>query len=400
MAIASGIQKVTAWKKQSALGTPATGASGKVARRVSSMFKATRDTYENNEIVTHHQSTGITLGLQNATGSLNGLLSAGTFADLIASLLEKDFAAGVVIGSQTVTYGGTAGAWTMTGTGFMAGTGLKVGDIVRASTGSVTANNARNFLITGLTNTVVTFVALDGATVTSGSSTTTVVTVTGKKTYVPTTGHVKDYYTFEDFYADLTKSEIYTDCRVGKITITIPASGNVTVAVEVVGLNRTLGTSQVLTSPVVTTTAVLAAITGKILINGTVQTVATSATIVIENGAANTGAVIGQNVGNDVFAGRVKVSGSFVLQFDSTTIQALYAAGTVTSMNVVLTSDSTATAEAVSIMVPRLKLTDDAPDDGEKQIIRTFPFTAEYNGSGGSGVSSEQTIISVQDTTI
>lgn len=199
MTIASGISKVTSWKKQSGLGTPAAGAGGKVARRTNSVFKADRDMFESNEIVQHHQSTGSAYGLQKADGKIDGIVTAGTFSDLFGSILEMNFAAGVIIGSQTITYAGSVGAWTATGTGFMAGSTLKIGDVVRASGGSVSANNARNFLITALTNTVITFMALDEVTVGAGSSTTTVITVVGKKANAPITGNTKDYYTVEEW---------------------------------------------------------------------------------------------------------------------------------------------------------------------------------------------------------
>lgn len=396
--IASGLLKVTSWKKQTGLGVAASGASGKTARRTQSVFKADRDTFESNEIATHHQSTGVAYGLQKADGKIDGLLSAATFADFFASILEKDFAAGVVIGTQTITYGGSVGAWTMTGTGFMAGTGLKIGDVVRASGGSVSANNARNFLITALTNTVVTFIALDEATVSAGSSTTTVVTVTGKKTYAPTTGQTKDYYTIEEFYSDLSKSETFTDMRVAQIDVSLPATGNATVSTSFVGLRRTLGVAQVLTSPTTTQTAIMSAANGGIVINGVAQTIATGINFSISNSAQNAGAVIGSNSGQDVTTGRIKVSGTLTAQFDSTTLQALYNAETNIGINVCLTGDMTGTADFVSFTMARVKLTGDAPDDGEKAIVRTYPFTAEYNAAGGSGIATEQTILSVQDS--
>jgi hypothetical protein len=46
----------------------------------------------------------------------------------------------------------------------------------------------------------------------------------------------------------------------------------------------------------------------------------------------------------------------------------------------------------------RIKITGDAPDDGEKNIMRTYPFTAEINGSGGAALAWDQTIITVQDS--
>lgn len=399
MTIASGILKTTAFKKQAALGTGATGSGGKVARRTSSVFQAPRDMFESNEINTHHQSTGSAYGLHRAEGRIDGLLSAGTFADLIGSILEKDFATGVDSTALTLTYGGSAGAWTVArASGSFLTDGFKAGDVIRASGGSVSANNDRNFLITSVVALTITFIALDGATVTSGSSTTTTLTVQGKKTYAPTSSHTKDYYTFEEFYSDLTKSETFKDCRVGSVAIGLPATGNATISVDVVGLSRTLGNAQVLTTPTVTTTAIMSAINGVILINGSAQAVATGINFTIANSAANAGAVIGSNFGQDVTTGRIMVSGTFTAQFDSTTLQALFDGETNTSISVVLTGDNTGTADFVAFTMPRVKITSDQPNDGETAIVRTYNFMAEYNAAGGSGVATEQTILSVQDS--
>ncbi len=46
-----------------------------------------------------------------------------------------------------------------------------------------------------------------------------------------------------------------------------------------------------------------------------------------------------------------------------------------------------------------VKLFGDAIDDGEaKELIRTYPFTAQLNGSGGASLADHQTIISIQDS--
>jgi hypothetical protein len=401
MAIASGLLKVTAWKKQSALGSAASGSGGKECRRVSSVFQAPREMYESSEINTHHQSSGSAYGLSRAEGTISGELSASTYSELVGSIVEKDFAVGVNSGAVTLTYAGAAGAWTVArGSGSFLTDGFKIGDVIRASGGSVTANNTRNFLITNVVALTITFIALDGAAVTAGESTTTTLTVSGKKTFAPTTSHTKDYYTFEEFYSDLTKSEKYADCRIGSIAVSLPASGNATVSIAVVGLSRTLSGAQVLTSPTRTTTPIMSAINGVILINGAAQTVATGINFTIENGAANTGAVIGSNYGQDVLTGRIRVSGTFTAQFDSTTIQDLYDNETNTSIAVVLTGDSTGNAPFMAFTIPRVKISSDTADDGEQMIVRSYSFTAEYNATGGTGVASEKTIISIQDSEV
>ena len=142
----------------------------------------------------------------------------------------------------------------------------------------------------------------------------------------------------------------------------------------------------------------MASINGPIMVNGSVQAVATGLTINISNSATNSGAVIGSNVGSDVTTGRIMVSGTITALFDSVTIQSLKDAETNVGIHFVLTGDETATADFVAIAIPRVKITTDTPDDGEKAIVRTYNFIAEYNGTGGTGVSSEQTIISIQDS--
>jgi hypothetical protein len=399
MAVASGILKSTAWKKQSALGSASSGGGGKEARRVTAVFQAPRDMYESNEIQTHHQSTGSAYGMSRAEGTINGELSAATYSELVGSILEKDMAAGVNSGALTITYGGTSGAWTAAraSDSFLTD-GFKVGDVIRASGGSVTANNTRNFLVTAVVALTITFIALDGATVTAGSSTTTTLTVSGKKTHAPTSSHTKDYYTFEEFYSDLTRSETYADCRISSIAVSLPATGNATMGISVVGLSRTLGNSQVLTAPARTSTPIMSAINGVILINGTAQTVATGINFTIENGAANAGAVIGSNFGNDVISGRIRVTGTFTAQFDSVTLQTLFNNETNTSITVALTGDNTGDAECIAFTMPRVKISSDTPDDGEQAIVRSYSFIAEYNAAGGSGIATEQTILSFQDT--
>lgn len=401
--VASGILKQTAWKKQSGLGTPAAGASGKSARRVTSIFKADRDTFENNEIVTHHMSTGVSYGLQTADGKIDGLLSAGTFSDFFASILERDFTAvspGAAAAATTVAL--VSGfTYTITrGAGSWITDGLKLGNVVRITGAGIHANNInKNLLIVALTALVCTVVVMNSTVMQAeGPIATYVLTVVGKKTYTPLTGHTKDYYTVEEWYSDISKSETFNDCRVGSIAVGLPATGNATVSTDLVGLSRTLGVAQVLTSPTLTTTAVMTAANGLIYVGGAVQSFATGIDFTISNAAENAGAVIGSNSGQDVTTGRISVSGTLTGQFDSTTLTALYNAETNTSIIVVTTADETATSDFVSFTMGRVKLTGDAPDDGEKVIVRTYPFTAEYQAAGGAGTANEQSLLAINDS--
>jgi hypothetical protein len=45
-----------------------------------------------------------------------------------------------------------------------------------------------------------------------------------------------------------------------------------------------------------------------------------------------------------------------------------------------------------------ITLDGDGKDDGDKAIVRTYPFTARINMAGGIALANDQTIISVQDS--
>lgn len=401
MVVAQGIVKTLAYKAQSALGTPASGGSGSLLRRVTSNFTFETDTFENNEIVSHQQSTGITYGGKKVNGTINGLLSAGTYKDLFANLLRGNFAATSAITGLTLSIAGS-GPYTITRSAgdFLTG-GIKIGDVVRITAGTYTGT-ARdiNLLCTNVTATVLTVIVLNGSALTTQSSVaSSTVTVVGKKSLPPTSSHTNVYLGFEEYYSDLTRSEMFNDCKVARAEIGLPSSGNATVNFGVVGLNRVQSGSQVLTSPTAeSTSTVLTAVNGLLVVNGSAVTSITGATLTIDGGVTHGDMVVGSNVSPDLDRGRIKVSGQFTALFDSNTISALYQAETPTSLVLVMTDDETADADFVTFSMSRIKLTGDAPDDGEKQIIRTFPFTAEINGAGGASLANGQTIITVQDS--
>jgi len=99
-----------------------------------------------------------------------------------------------------------------------------------------TDNNARNFWITALTATDMTGVFLDGTAVTADAAgDDTTFTVVGMITNAPLTSHTNDYYTFESWQSDISKSEVFPDCKFNQIATTVPATGPSTISIDVVG---------------------------------------------------------------------------------------------------------------------------------------------------------------------
>jgi hypothetical protein len=404
MAVAQGIRKITVMKRQVGLGTPASGSGGQIMRRRTSVFQAPRDTFESDEIVSHHQATGIAYGLKHATGRLEGLMSPGTYSQWMESMLEKNFVSGVTVAGASITIAGTGPTWTVTrAAGSFLTDGFKIGDVVRLSVGALNAANInKNLWVQGVTALVLTVRTLNLSNlVAEGPIATTTVTAFGKKSIVPLTAHTDHYYTVEEWFADLARSEMFQDMRVGNIAVGIPATGNATLGFDLVGLKRTPSGSQVLTTPAAeTTTPILSSVNGVLLVNGVLQSVVTALNFTIANGAADMGAVVGTNLSPDVQKGRVRVSGQFTALFDSASLQTLYDSETAIALHSVVAASADAAASFLRYSLGKIKLTGDTPDDGEKGIVRTYPFTAEINGAGGAALADDQTIISIQDSDV
>jgi hypothetical protein len=220
--------------------------------------------------------------------------------------------------------------------------------------------------------------------------------VIGKKSIVPLTGHTQEYWTLEEWYNDITRSELYTDMVIGSMDIGLPSTGNATITTSFAGLNSSLSATQQLTTPTAaTTTNVLTAVNGAVLLNGAKVGNVTGAQIKIDCGAANMGGVIGSNFSPDVQRGRVQVSGQVTAFFQDGSISTLWDAGTLFNLVIVCAADSTNAAEFVTFNLSACKLSSESDDDGEKGIVKTYNFTAQLTSAA---LANDQTIISIQDS--
>jgi len=401
MAVEQGQLKKLSYKKQTGLGSAASGSGGQYLRRETAAFNLMKDKFNSNEIVTHQQYTGDTYGVSKTSGTLSGVISPATYAAFFGSLLRADFAAITAISGISLTIAGS-GPYTLTrATGDFLTGGIKIGHVVRITAGTYTGT-ARdiNLLVTGVTATVLTVVVPSGATLTAqGPVATSTVSVIGKTTKVPTTGHTNDYYTLEEWYPGNSKSRLYTDMQPASAAVQVPATGNATISMPFVGLGRTKGGSQVLTSPTAeNTNTILSASNAYILINGARTTVATSMSLTIDGKVTHGEPVIGSRTLSDVVRGEVNVSGTVTVQYDAETISDLFVNETAVSIICVLFADGSATSDFISFVIPRAKFFGDDIDDGKKQLVMTMPFTAEIMSSGGASLANDQTTIGMQDS--
>lgn len=401
MTLASGIFKKLAYKVESTYGTVPSASSAQALRRVQATLGLSKDTYKSAEIRTDMQVSDFRHGVRKVSGNINGELSPATYKDFIAAALKRDFAAVSAISSVALTIAGSGPTYTVTrGSGSYLTDGVKIGDIIRLSVGSLNASNiSKNLMVTALTATVATVIVPNASSmVAEGPISGCTVTVIGKKTYVPATGHTDKSWAIEAWYSDISQSEVFSGCKVSKVNINLPPSGMATIGLDFMGKDITTAASQYFTSPTAaTTTGVLAAVNGVIRLNSVTVAIITGLSVEI-NSEFTSAPVVGSNTISNAFPGTVEVSGQVVAQFQDETLRDVFINETEVDLYAVFTTDNTAAADFVQIALPRIKFGGASKNDGQGSIVQTIPFTALYNSTGGTGISKEATTISIQDS--
>lgn len=401
MATAAGLNKQVKIKREVSYGTVPSAASSQLLRRVSSSFNLQKDTYRSNEIRADRQIADFRHGVRRVQGSISGELSPGTYADIFSQMVQKEWVAGTSIASLSLTIAGSGPTYTVTrGSGDFLTGGIKIGDVVRLSVGSLNAANInKNLLIVALTATVATVIPLNGvAMVAEGPIATCTLAVQGKKTFIPTSSHTNISFALEHWFSDVPSSEVFSGVKFNSARISLPPTGLATVELSATGKDITTAGSEYFTSPTaVTTTTALAAVNGVLTVGGTQQAIVTG--LEINLAPAQSGdPVVGSNAVPTQFPGMIQVSGQITAQFDAATLRDIFVNETESSLAVALTTDNTATAGFCTFVMSRIKIGGADKSDGEGGIVQTLPFQALLNTGGGTSLANDATTLSMQDT--
>lgn len=407
MAIAVGTFKKLTYKKQSGLGVIATGgaATGQALRRVSSTLDMKKATYASKEITPSMQRRDSRHGMKSVDGSISGELSVGTYQSFIESTLRQlaqtQATTTAIITVEAAVTSGASGTFTRSGGSYLTN-GFKIGDVVRWSGWATTGvpNNAHNFIITALTALVMTGTMMDGVAIGAKIAGDTVTCVaTGKKSWIPTSGHTRDYYTIEHDFSDIVQSEQFTDCMIGGCDIKLPASGMATVDFPILGLNMVSGTAAYFTSPTAASTGdILAAVNGAVYVAGVKVALITSLDISIKGNITAPGGVVGSDVDPDLFPGVIDVSGNISVLFQDATMRDYFVLETEVSIFAAFTTTSAANSPFMAVVMSNVKLGGASKNDGETGLTMTMPFTATENTDGGAAFANLMTTISIQDS--
>jgi hypothetical protein len=402
MSISKGTAKVVAYKKETTWGTAAGTTGGKQVRRVTADFNLTKETYESNEIRTDRQLADFRHGVRSADGTLSGELSPNSYSDFMQSLVAKDFAAITAVTGLSVTIAASGSLWTVTrSTGTFLTSDIKVGMVIRLTgAGLNAANVGKNLLVVSMTALALTVQSLNGsALVAEGPIATVTATVVGKQTIVPATGHTEDSYTIEQWFQDISQSEVYTGMRVGSMNLQLPATGLTTVDFSFMGKDlSSKGTTQYFGSPTAQgTNGIFAAVNGAMIVNGLPVALVTSADFTVERAMENATAV-GSNSVAEIFLGRIRVTGNLSVYFQDATFRNYFDDETPVSIVFALTTGSEANADFLTFTLPKVKLGSFAKDDGELGLVASTSFQALLNADTSAGLPA--TTVQIQDSTL
>lgn len=401
MAIATGVYKQVAIKAESAYGVAPGAAAAQLLRRVESSVDLTKDTYESNEKAPHLQVVDFRHGTRRVSGRLGGEMSPRTYTDIFGVAMKRVFTALPALTAMSVTVAGAGPTYTITRAAgdFLVG-GIKVGHVVRLTAGALNAANLnKNLFVTDVTATVLTVVTLNGsALVAEGPVTGTTLTLPGKQSWVPFSGHVEQSFAIEHFYPEVPSSELFLGCKASKIDVGLPATGMSTFSADILGQNVTPGSAQYFTAPTApTSTGVLAAVNGLLRVAG--QRVGSVTGLNISMSMGYTGdPVVGSNFIPELFPGRVRITGQFTAYFDSPTLRDAFINETEIDIISVLTAGNEAAADFITFVMPRVKVGSASKDDPEGGIVGTYSYQALLRANGGAGQKHEQTTLLMQDS--
>lgn len=404
MATSQGIFKQTRILRQTVKGTlAAAGGAAQILRREQSTFELEKESYTTeSEITSTQQLTSSRHGVKLVNGKVTGILSPLTYSDPLSAVLRRDFTAVTAITGASITIAGAGPSYTLTrAAGSFLTDNIKVGYVVRLSVGAFTTSNInKNLLVTGVTALVLTVSVLNNSgLVAEGPIITSTVSVPGKITFTPTTGHTVIFHTVEEWMPDVPTSERNLDVKFTQANISLPGSGNAKIDFTANGLNQTqLGTAYFSAPVAETTTQSLVAASGVLLVGGVAQAAVTDLSISTDGKGKPADGVVGSDVRPDIFTGKMMASGSFTAYFDSVTLANLFINETSSSIVSALTAGSAANADFMTFTMSDVRINSATPTDEETGCKRTYSYTAVLNAAGGVGVATEKTTLQVQDS--
>ncbi len=424
---ATGVNKIVSVVPETvygALPSPLTGAVE--LRRIRAEMSLRAQAIQSQEILASQQLSDARLGSRQAQGSLQGQLSPGAYGLFYQSLLRVPptaLSATVATAAMTDTTltVQSAAPFTFTiestATNFQS-TGFRVGDVVRPTgwTGALLPFNNMNMRVTGISGTtdnILTFAPAPDSqflsTLNYSTGQTVTLTRAGLKYLLPTTGQVATSMSVEQWYSDISVSELALGVFCTGATINIPPNGFAQGQFTLLGQNMNPpGSVQQITGAATASTDVgTTGISGKISYadpSGTAIDLAAITGINIQiQSDASPEPVVGSPYTPQIFVGTMRVTGSLsvIMMVDQMTNDFmsendLQIAALLTSAAAPVTPASQ-TIPFINLWMPRVRLQAMSHQDSDRAIIRNYQFAALLSNATGASPTVDDTTIVIQD---
>lgn len=295
----TGRQIAVSYKKQDSLGTRAAASGAKHFRANGGGLSMTKSTIESGENRTDGQKTRGRHGSKSVSGSYSGDMSIGTWDELLEAVFRGTFAAATTITESEMSSAtiGVASNVVTFSAGAALTAGVRVGQVHRWTSGLATADLNRNLRVIAATDTTITY----AETLTDVAGPVAAYSLTIPKTVLM--GTTRRLFTFEEHELNIDGSEIFDDCRIGSVQISLDPDGMGTLTFGIVGRDMdTLedGDSPYFTATTRTVTLGLTSVEAKIRVGADDLVDLTTLNLEINLNADGI-AVIGSTITPDVF---------------------------------------------------------------------------------------------------
>lgn len=397
MTIAELTSRTIALGLQSALGTIAGTGDGKYQNfRPDTSGGLSKDSFESDSIRRDQQYSNPRHGLRQGAFALSQELQIGGHNAQFAGLLRAAWAAGGASGASIDrAINATTRTITRTSGSFITD-GFKVGDIIRAAGFTATINNGVNLRLTAV-NALTMVYAADAwlpAMTTEAAGASVTLSSPGAKLQVPSSSHTKNYFTVDDWHADIGQGTRITDAVVNSAELDISPGAHATVTFNMLGVNASLDNvaEYFVAATAAPTGALLAGPEGKLRYDGADSAVMTQITLNIDSGG-EVKAVIGANVSPDVFRLGVRASGSLAALFDGGAILDNFDNESEGTLYIYLFADSTAGSEFLILKLPNVKINSaDKASDGPAQVL-SGEFSAGKYVAGSTVIEATSVVL-------
>lgn len=402
--LAGGLNKRIAMAQETTWGVQGSG-SGQALRRTNLTLTQTVQAIESAEIRSSGMGTDVRHGPFQVSGRLSAQLMPNVFSWLLESLARATYTAGVVIAAiadASLAYVSSNPVLSSPSDGAFISSGVKRGDIVRLSalTGGPAANNGVNLRVMAETATALTFAppAIPLTTWSTGQSPT--LTVAGKKLFPPPAPTVEGFasVSFEEWYADVQQSYVYTGCVVTGVTLAIPASGFATVQFSIIG--QALINTQTQQYPSATAVDAYQSLTplgGQVIYEGAPVGIISTANIQIQS-TAQADPVVGSNIIPAIFQGMFTCRGTMTALFANDTMMTDFLLENEVDLAFTFMATTASGSNFMSLYLPRCKLMSNNRNDSDRAIMRSLSFTAMEQINGGTGTYWDETLFTFQDS--